>query len=374
MLPRIGFIGCGSFSSACIYPSLRLIANGIETPDSQPLAELVACCDFDASLAERNARMFGFERWYTDHREMLDREELDAVFVVMHPRLQPQLAIEVMQSGRNAFIEKPPSQTLAESLEVQQVSRETGKFTQVGFMKRFSEPYVRANAIASEPEFGTRSVYESRKARSAPYPPVYDYLNDFVCHHIDLARYFMGDVEHVYAEYVSYTHDPDNLNAEILKRADVYTNWPELLRTMPHVPQSDGYIITFKFTSGAIGTHNANTLETDSNLLERVTITGQGAVVAVEDWHRIRGNISGQPPIFWEPLFIDKSMNSRLQLTGYVGEVTEFVTATKEGRKPAVTIDDGVACLEIVAAVRKSIAEGRRVEIAEIRESYAGAA
>jgi scyllo-inositol 2-dehydrogenase (NAD+) len=369
MLPRIGFIGCGSFSSACIYPSLRLAANGIEPPGSEPIVELVACCDFDAALAERNAKLFGFQRFYTDHREMLDKEELDAVFVVMHPRLQPALAIEVMQSGRNVFIEKPPAQTLAEVREIQRVSRETGKFCQVGFMKRFSEPYVRAKALAAGEDFGEPSVYESRKARSAPYPPVYDYLNDFVCHHIDLARFFMGDVEQIYAELVSRTHDPDNLNAAILARADVYTNWPKLLAEMPHVPQSDGYLITFRFTSGAIGVHNANTLETDSNLLERVTITGEGAVLAVEDWHRIRANIKQHPTYTWEPFFIDKSMNSRLTLTGYLGEVTEFVTATREQRKPAVSIDDGVACLEIVAAVRRSIAEGRRVSIAEIQAS-----
>ena len=128
MLPRIGFIGCGSFSSACIYPSLRLAANGIEPPGSEPIVELVACCDFDATLAERNARLFGFQRFSTDPREMLKKEALDAVFVVMHPRLQPALAIEVMRSGRNVFIEKPPAQTLAEVREIQRVSRETGKF------------------------------------------------------------------------------------------------------------------------------------------------------------------------------------------------------------------------------------------------------
>ena len=72
-------------------------------------------------------------------------------------------------------------------------ARRTGRFCQVGFMKRFSEPYVLAKGIAARPEFGRLSVYESRKARNAPYPPVYDFLNDFVCHHLDLARYFMGE-------------------------------------------------------------------------------------------------------------------------------------------------------------------------------------
>ena len=371
MLPRVGFIGCGAFSSGVLYPSLRLAANGIEPLGSDPIVELVACCDLDEKLASKNAKLFGFQRSYSDYHEMLAKETLDAVFVVMHPRLQPGIAIDVMRSGRNVFIEKPPTQTLAEVREVQAVSRETGRYCQVGFMKRFSETYVRAKEIASRPDFGEISVYESRKARNAPYPPVYDYLNDFVCHHLDLARFFMGDVEYVYADLVSRTKDPDNLNAALRANPEAFTNRPVLdyLKEVPHVPQSDGYLINFRFKNEAIGMHNANTLETDSNLLERVTITGEGAIVAVEDWHRIRATLKDQPQINWEPLFIDKSMNSRLTLTGYLGEVTEFIDATRENRKPAVSIDDGVACLEIVAAIRRSIAEGRRVSIAEIQAS-----
>ena len=324
----------------------------------------------DERLATRNARAFGFARAYTDHREMLDREELDTVFVVMHPQLQPALAIEVMESGRNVYIEKSPAKTLAEVRAIQAASRRTGRFCQVGFMKRFSEPFVMARDIAARPEFGRLSVYESRKARNAPYPPLYDFLNDFVCHHLDLARYFMGDVEYVYAELVSRTHDPDNLNARLFEREDAFRNWAAVLRETPHVPQSDGYLITFRFTSGAIGVHNANTLETDTNLLERVTLTGEGSVVAVEDWYRVRAAIKDQPPIDWEPLVIDKSVDARLIHTGYFGEVRELVAATREGRAPnAATIDDGVACLELVAAVRTSIAEGRRVDLSELQSA-----
>jgi predicted dehydrogenase len=368
MLPRIGFIGCGAFSTSCLYPSLRLLAFGLEPYGSEPEVELVACCDVDERLAARNARAFGFQRFYTDYREMLEKEDLDTVFVVMHPQLQPSLAIEVMDSGRNVYIEKPPAKTLAEVRAIQAASRRTGRFCQVGFMKRFSEPYVMAKDIAARPEFGRVSVYESRKARNAPYPPVYDFLNDFVCHHLDLARYFMGDVEYVYAELVSRTDDPDHLNARLFDREDVFRNWAAVLRETPHVPQADGYLITFRFTSGAIGVHNANSLETDTNLLERVTLTGEGAVVAVEDWYRLRAAFKDQPALYWEPLVIDKSVEARAMQTGYFGEVRELVAATREGRAPvAATIDDGVACLELVAAVRTSIAEGRRVTIADVR-------
>jgi predicted dehydrogenase len=82
----------------------------------------------------------------------------------------------------------------------------------------------------------------------------------------------------------------------------------------------------------------------------------------------VRAAIKDQPHFSWEPLVIDKGVDARLLQTGYFGEVRELVTATREGRPTrAATIDDGVACLELVAAVRQSIAEGRRVALAEVQ-------
>ena len=94
-LVRIGFIGCGSHASNSLYPTFRLGVTR-RTALGEPVGELVACCDLDAEKARQTARSFGFERWYTDHRELLEREELDCVFIVMHPRLKAPLAIECL--------------------------------------------------------------------------------------------------------------------------------------------------------------------------------------------------------------------------------------------------------------------------------------
>ena len=68
----------------------------------------------------------------------------------MHPQLQPSLAIEVLNSGRNVYIEKSPAKTLGGGAGHSGRPRTgPGRFCQVGFMKRFSEPYVMAKNIAS---------------------------------------------------------------------------------------------------------------------------------------------------------------------------------------------------------------------------------
>src|SRR5512138_2443974 len=40
---------------------------------------VTACCDIDEARARAFAKTFSIPRWYTDYREMLDSEKLDAV-------------------------------------------------------------------------------------------------------------------------------------------------------------------------------------------------------------------------------------------------------------------------------------------------------
>jgi len=113
-LVRIGFIGCGNHASQNLYPALRLGVNGSPAL-KEPSGELVACCDLDEGRAQRNARVFGFAHWYTDYRTMLEREDLDCLFAVMHPRQQPAIAIDCLNAGKPVFVEKPPTETLEDA-------------------------------------------------------------------------------------------------------------------------------------------------------------------------------------------------------------------------------------------------------------------
>jgi predicted dehydrogenase len=86
-----------------------------ELAEGGEIGELVACCDIDEFRARRCARDFGIPLVFTDHRELLERAEVDCVFVAMHPRLQPELATDCLRAGKHVFIEKPRISTSAAS-------------------------------------------------------------------------------------------------------------------------------------------------------------------------------------------------------------------------------------------------------------------
>jgi len=355
-LVRIGFIGCGSHASNNIYPALRLGVNG-STTLTEPIGELVACCDLDEAKATRNARVFGFARSYTDYRAMLDREDLDCVFAVMHPSVQPTIAIDCLEAGKPVFVEKPPTVTLDDAYRVRDACRRGGKFVMIAFMKRFSEPYRRAVELMRRPEFGALTSYEARyNYQRYAAPEVYDFLNAFSCHHLDLARFFMGDIASVYALYASQqgpNSDRVRSYAEVLKDRDMA------------VPQEESWLLGLRFQSGAIGFLQTNCLE---RVQERVAITGRGSWIVVDDWRRVTAYLGNtELPYVWEPN--DQIPSDRFDfrtLHGYTGEVRHFVESVRDGVVPTPNIEDGIAHLKLEQAANRSALEGRPVSLSEI--------
>jgi predicted dehydrogenase len=373
-LVRVGFIGCGSHATQNLYPSFRLsVLNPPETgaaigelAEGGEIGELVACCDVAEARARRCARDFGIRQVYADHRELLERSGVDCVFVAMHPRLQPSVAIDCLRAGKHVFIEKPPAESLEDCLAMKEAAEQAGRNLMVGFMKRFSEPYRRARAIASRPEFGAPTAYEARWTFGV-YPPraVYDFLNGFGCHHLDLARFFAGEVGWVFAARVSRAAGdtpewrPSELDIPVTGSA-----WRDGWRLAEgkEPPQEEAWACVLGFESGAVGTLQLNCLE---RLNERVVLTGRQSAVFVDSWRTVTAYLDGRDgPERWEPndQLPGDAVDAR-HLHGFAGEARHFVQCARDGKRPEVTIDDGIAALRIEQAMKRSVAERRPVEV-----------
>ena len=373
-LVRVGFIGCGSHATQNLYPSFRLsVQNPPETgaaigelAEGGEIGELVACCDVDESRARRCARDFGIGQVYADHRELLERSDVDCVFVAMHPRLQPAVAIDCLQAGKHVFIEKPPAEGLEDCLAMKEAAEKAGRNLMVGFMKRFSEPYRRARAIASRSEFGSTTAYEARWTFGV-YPPraVYDFLNGFGCHHLDLARFLAGEIAWVFATRVSRAAGdtpqwrPSELDIPVTGSA-----WRDgwKLAEGREPPQEEAWACVLGFETGAVGTLQLNCLE---RLNERVVITGRRSAVFVDSWRSVTAYLDGEEGAErWEPndQLPGDAVDSR-HLHGYAGEVRHFVECARDGRRPDVTIDDGIAAIRIEQAMKRSANERQPVEL-----------
>ena len=74
-------------------------------------AHLVSVCDLSEALARSAVTKYGAEKLYTDHEEMLEREQLDVVHVLTPPHTHCKIAADCLKAGTHVIVEKPIAPT-----------------------------------------------------------------------------------------------------------------------------------------------------------------------------------------------------------------------------------------------------------------------
>ena len=98
--------------------------------------ELVAVCDLELARAEAAAREAGAAGAYADLRDMLAREELDAVAVATPDRCHRDPAVACLEAGKHVLCEKPLATTLEDGAAMKQAAEASGKGLMVNFGNR----------------------------------------------------------------------------------------------------------------------------------------------------------------------------------------------------------------------------------------------
>ena len=118
---------------------------------------MVACCDVDTERAASFANRYENRcKTYTDYREVLDRDDVEAVTIGTPDHWHVKIAIEAMQAGKDVYCEKPLTLTIEESKLVCQVTKETGRVFQVGTQQRseFRSVFLKAVVLARSGRLG----------------------------------------------------------------------------------------------------------------------------------------------------------------------------------------------------------------------------
>lgn len=123
-----------------------------------PGVRIVAVCDaFDPhrlTAAAAVEAVFGHCSTYVDYREMLEKEDLDAVVIATPDHLHTPVAIAAARAGCDAYVEKSVSNNLGETLELGRVLRETGRIIQVGYQQRQDHIHAQAKSVLAKGHIG----------------------------------------------------------------------------------------------------------------------------------------------------------------------------------------------------------------------------
>ena len=181
----LGFIGSGKQSQ-------HLIRSFLNSPGTQVLA----VCDVDRLKLERGAKIVAdfyaqkstqphngpFCTLYGDFRDLLARNDIDAVVISTPDHWHAIIVARAAQAGKDIYCEKPLSQTIAEARAMVNAVRRYGRVFQTGSMQRsdnrfrFACELVR-NGYIGEIKTVTVGVGGPPEDKPLPAEPVPDYLD-----------------------------------------------------------------------------------------------------------------------------------------------------------------------------------------------------
>jgi len=146
---QIGIIGVGQIGKSHLrrYREIEAI-------------EVVAVADVNESELERVAGEYAIPNTYTDFRDLLARDDIQAVDVCMHNNLHAPATIAGLESGKHVFCEKPIAGSYIDGKSMVEAAAATGQKLSIQLATLFSRETKVAKRLIDDGRLGR--IYHAR--------------------------------------------------------------------------------------------------------------------------------------------------------------------------------------------------------------------
>jgi len=192
---RIGLIGAGAIAQNYQLPAFRKLQN-------DGSVRLVAVADIDEARVASAAQRFQIPNAFTDYRDLLALDEIDAVSVCTPNDVHKVSTIDALAAGKHVLVEKPIALNAIEGAEMIDAANRAGKKLQVGMCMRFGVGPQAVKRFVDDGRLG--EIYHARchalRRRGIPASGVFTQkdkqgggpLIDVGVHVLDLSLWFLG--------------------------------------------------------------------------------------------------------------------------------------------------------------------------------------
>jgi len=336
---RLGMIGAGGFA----YSHL----DGIKGLDC---AEIVAISDIDINVAKEKAEIYNIPYYYEDHKELLARDDIDAVTLPLPDQVHAQIAIDAMKAGKHVLCEKPMALCREDCIAMVRAAKETGMQLMVGQIGRYTPAFVKAKEIFESGEIGELMFIESEYAHDYSklggaggwrVTPERHPILGGGCHAIDLIRMIAGNPEEVFA----YANNK------------VLVDWPI----------NDTTVAVMKFPNGAIGkVFNSHGCKRKYTM--RTVVQGTKGTLIFDNsrpWISVyKEEFRGEESYLGaEQRTIEMKIGLRVNNHNTEGEIGDFCKCILENRPVTTDGVEGASTVAVGLAIVESVESGLPVKV-----------
>jgi predicted dehydrogenase len=230
---RWGIIGCGDVTEIKSGPAFNKVSN----------SSLVAVMRRDAEKAKDYAIRHNVPKWYNNAIELINDEEVNAIYIATPPAYHEEYAIAAINAGKPVYIEKPMALNFESANMIAKVAAEKNIKVSVAHYRRGQPLFNKVKQLINEETIG-----EIRFARLQFYkkqlplealdvPKVAWRINpaiaggglfhDIAPHPLDLMYWFFGDIKKAsgYSANQSKFYNADDIvSGNILFKSGVIFN------------------------------------------------------------------------------------------------------------------------------------------------------
>ncbi|WP_409292787.1 Gfo/Idh/MocA family protein [Peribacillus sp. SCS-37] len=245
---RVGFIGAGGIAQAHLSNIFR-----------NEFAEIAAVCDLSPERAHEAARKYRVP-FYTDSDDMLESEDLQALFLCVPPFAHTNIEEKAAARGIHLLVEKPVGLDLMEAVAREQVIKNSGIICASGYCLRYLDTVRKARSYLAGKQIAMiRAHYITKFVETPWYRKMAQsggQLVEQATHTVDLIRYLAGEILTVFA------------NQSLTVMGDI-----------PGLDIPDSTSLSFKLESGAVGSMDCTFTQTDHS--SGVELFGRGFRVVI---------------------------------------------------------------------------------------------
>jgi len=314
-----------------------------------PDAQIVAAVDAQPQLAHY-VRSLGLEApFYTSVEQMLERTEVDAVFVCTPASAHLAAAQACVPRGVHVFMEKPLADTLENATAMYELVEHAPVVHAVGYMKGHLPLYQKMRALVQAGTLGRVHQCQCTVYLSQVFRPskgwVYNKATsgggiviNSTCHLLFLLRWFFGDVRGVFARAARI-----------------------------HSAVEDVATIVLEFTSGVVASIDTSWAVPGYSVehTQMLIIGETGSLEVTDDKARLHLSRAGREyPQGWTAFHradFDKApvdLSAEYGGEGYCNEDLEFLQCCATGGTPLVSWQEGLRVQQIIAAIYESAENG----------------
>jgi predicted dehydrogenase len=348
---RIGVVGASWYSDLRHLPALK----------SHPQAETVAICDVLQDRAKEMAKKYDIPFVSTDYQEVINKGNLDALFVVTPDDTHHAITMAALDAGLHVMCEKPLAHNAGQAREMYEKAETMGVKHMTFFSFRWPPHYRYLKELIDDGYIGRcfdcHITLFTGGGRGGGYSWRYDckhgngMLSEYGAHMIDQALWLIDDIAKVNAHLRMFLDRP-GLDGGALD------------------PTNDSVLMAIEFENGAQGSMQLSSLAYlgTRNWDQCITIHGESGTLEAKATYssaEIRGIRDGEkefsllsvPDRLLEGVDRKNPFDIRSQFTG----VYLFVDSVLEDRAITPSFYDGLKAQEVIDAAKKSNKTGQWV-------------